>query len=380
MRVAVVGVGGVGAMASWRLAKSGHSVIALEQYHLDHDRGSSYGDSRIVRRVYPDSLYTGLMADAYSLWDELQARFPETELFRRTGGIFFGKADRAEVIGAQEALARAAVPYEVISPENARRRFPAFAFRDEETVVCEPSMGYARASHCVRAAVRLARQYGADIREETPVSRILRAGEGIEVVTAAGERIHAERLLVTAGPWIGQLAARLGLKLPLTVTRQPYIHLEPRQNAADFEVGRFPVWIDAEANAYGFPRLGELSGVKIGIHDHGATTTPETVDRQVNEEDREAIRRYAAARFPDLETTSTTDLYAKVCLYTNTPDTDFLVDRVPGLEGAFLVAGLSGHGFKFTPLLGQIAADLAAGTRPPYDLRRFALARFDADR
>src|SRR5205814_7538711 len=93
MRVLIIGVGGVGAMAAWRLAKAGHEVVALEQFRLDHDRGSSFGDSRIVRRVYPDALYTALMADAYSLWEELQACFPDQTLFVRPGGIFCGPID-----------------------------------------------------------------------------------------------------------------------------------------------------------------------------------------------------------------------------------------------------------------------------------------------
>jgi sarcosine oxidase len=376
MRILIVGVGGVGAMAAWHLARAGHKVVALEQFRLDHDRGSSYGDSRIVRRVYPDTLYTALMADAYALWDALQAQTPEEELFRQVGGVFVGPVTHPEVRLAQEALEQAGVDYEVLDPDACRLRFPAFALRAEERAVYEPSMGYARASVCVRAAARLARQRGAELREETPVAAIERDGEGIRVVTAGGESLRADRLLMTAGAWTGPLLARSGVNVPLQVTRQPYIHLRPAQHAADFEAGRFPVWIDMGSPvAYGFPRLGDVPGVKIGIHDRGVVTTPETVDRELREEDRAAARRYAAARFPWL---SSEIVYEKVCLYTNTPDEDFLIDAIPGLPNAFVISACSGHGFKFTPLLGQIGAALAAGDSLSYDLSRFRLSRFAA--
>src|SRR5262249_30059503 len=132
MRVLIVGVGGVGAMAAWRLAKAGQEVVALEQFRLDHDQGSSYGDSRIVRRVYADSLYTELMGDAYPLWDELQSQFPEEELFTRAGGIFCGPASHPKVQSAAQALAASGVPYEVLDPTESNRRFPAFALKADE--------------------------------------------------------------------------------------------------------------------------------------------------------------------------------------------------------------------------------------------------------
>jgi sarcosine oxidase len=376
MRVLIIGVGGVGAMAAWRLTQAGHEVIALEQFQLDHDRGSSYGDSRIVRRVYADPLYTALMADAYPLWDELQAQFPSEELFRPVGGIFFGPESHHHVQQAQNALALAGIAFEVLTSDECRRRFPAFALRDDEVAVYEPSMGYARASRCVRAAVQLAQQHGADIRYEMPVVSISHTSNSVQVATASGEQVEADKLLLCAGAWTGPLSAMLGLKLPLQVSRQPYIHLKPLHRAADFEVGKFPVWIDAAANAYGFPRLGDVPGVKIASHNQGIITTPDTVHREVTEEDRETIYRYASERFPDLFETRVTPCYEKVCLYTNTPSEDFILDAVPDLPHTFVVGGLSGHGFKFTPLLGQILADLATGTPISYDLSRFRIARF----
>lgn len=372
MRVAVIGVGGVGAMAAWQLARAGHSVVGFERNAIDHDLGSSYGDSRIVRRVYPDALYTALMADGYALWDDLQARFPDEELFRRAGGVYCGLAGSEPVRAAAAALQAAGVAYEVLDAAGTRRRFPAFAMDDAEAVVYEPSMGWARASRCVCAAVRLAREAGAELRERARVAAIEPRRNGVAIQMESGERSEADAAVVAAGPWSGPLLARLGLQLPLEVTRQPYIHLAPARNAEAFEAGRFPVWIDAEANAYGFPRLGDVPGVKIGIHHRGATVTPESADRELRTEDCHATFEYAARRFPWLSHEVT---YRKVCLYTNTPNEDFVVDRVPGAPSIVAVAGLSGHGFKFTPLLGRIAGRLAAGESVPYDLSRFRIGR-----
>lgn len=401
MRVLTVGVGAVGAMATWRLAQSGQEVLAFEQFTLDHDRGSSYGESRIVRRVYPDPLYTKLMADAYGLWDELQGHFPQQELFRRAGGLFFGRADNPLIAQAKEALKENKVASEVLDAVECSRRFPAVALRPEEVALFEPSMAYARASRCVLAAAQLAKQNGATIFENSAIINIAADSSGVRVTTQEGKTFEGDRLLLTAGPWTGPYLAKLGINVPLIVTRQTYIHLEPRGNLNSkdvgkmdanyfdshpndlnqkvgsdsdiFQPGRFPIWIDADTNFYGFPQLGDVPGVKIALHVKGVATTPELVDRHVTEADVDAIRHYARQRFPLL---SETVVYSKVCLYTNTPDEDFIIDELPDFPNTYLIGGLSGHGFKFAPLLGQILTDLAQGKPLSYDLTRFRLTRF----
>jgi len=374
MRVVIIGVGGVGSIAAWRLADTGQEVIALEQFRIDHDKGSSYGDSRIVRRVYPDPFYTSLMADAYVLWDGLMTQANDQGLFVRVGGVFCGASDHQQVQAAAKALAASDVPYEVLDAAETTRRFPAFRLEGHEVAVYEQSMGYARASRCVRAAAQLARLHGARIREDCQVAGIdAIAGSGVRVSLKSGERLTADRLLIAAGAWTKPLLKSLGVNIPLTVTRQPYVHLRPACNAADFEIKRFPVWIDAGANAYGFPRLGDLPGVKLGLHNLGYEVSPETALRDVQESDREAARSLAARRFPDL---SSEVVYEKVCLYTNTPDEDFIVDEIPGLPNALVLSACSGHGFKFMPLMGEIAARWALDRPIHYDLTRFRLARF----
>ncbi|MCW3100494.1 MAG: Sarcosine oxidase [Chthonomonadaceae bacterium] len=381
MRVVIVGVGGVGAMAAWRLAQDGHEVIALERFRIDHDLGSSYGDSRIVRRVYPDPLYTALMADSYALWSELDAlRIAygiETPLVNWCGGIFFGPQSDPQIAAAQSALDASQVPYQRLSAPDCAERFPAFRFDAEEVALFEPSMGFARASHCVRTAVEIARKLGAQIHEETVVAGIEAEGSGVVVTTESGEKFRADRLLIAAGAWTQPLLASLGVSLPLVVTRQVVVHLEPNRQPEDFAIGRLPVWIDAGANVYGFPHIvGGQPGVRVSQHDHGEATAPDRVDRSIAAADLDAVRRYAHRRFEGL---SERVAYAKVCLYTNTPDSDFVIDTVPGLPVATFISACSGHGFKFTPLLGKIASALVTDQTPPYDLSRFRLDRFHAE-
>ena len=368
-------------MAAWRLAQEGHEVIALERFRVDHDLGSSYGDSRIVRRVYPDPFYTALMADSYALWrelEELNARQGgATPLLNLCGGIFFGPKAHPHITAAQAALDASRVPYQVWTSADRAAHFPALRLRAEEIALHEPGMGFACASRCVRAAVAIARSFGAQIHEETVVKEIAAQGSGIVATTEAGERFHADRLLIAAGAWTRPLLASLGVVLPLVVTRQVYVHLAPDSRPENFEIGRLPVWIDAEANTYGFPRIAaQASGVKLSLHDLGAATTPDAVDRRVTDSDVEKAVHVARERFEGL---SDRVVAAKVCLYTNTPDSDFIIDTPPGLPAVTFISACSGHGFKFTPLLGRIACALVTDQPLPYDLTRFRLDRFDAE-
>ena len=373
MRVIVAGLGGVGSMAAWRLAAAGHDVVGLERFRVDHDRGSSYGDSRIVRSVYPMPLYTRLMRHAYEMWARLMADSGDDGLMVPCGGLFLGPRDHADVAAAAAALREIGVTHEPLEAAECMRRFPAFAMHSGEIALFEPGMGYARASRAVCAAIALAAGLGARIREECVLTQLETGGAAVAVRLASGDRLEADRLILAPGPWAAPLLATAGVHLPITVTRQPYVHLEPARDEHAFLPGLFPVWIDAAANVYGFPRLGDVPGVKIATHDFGRPCAPETVDRTLSEGDRETARSYAARRFPAL---SRKVVYEKVCLYSVTRDNDFIIDALPCDRRITLISACSGHGFKFTPLLGQIAADLAVEQNPKWDLAPFRLARF----
>jgi sarcosine oxidase len=369
-RIAVLGAGGVGSAAARFLAREGHEVTVVEQFEPDHDRGSSYGTSRIIRKTYTDGFYTALMGQAYPLWDDLEREAGEP-LFERTGGLFFGPAEHPELAAIRRALKENGVPYEELDPAACARRFPRLRLLAGESGVLEREAGFLRASACVRANLRLAAGRGARIRARTPVEGLEARPSGVRLALAGGESLEVDRVIVAAGPWTGRLLQRF-VPLPFTVTRQTYCHFEPEAPVAGFGAERFPVWIDFATNFYGFPHDGRTSGVKVAWHETGTPTDPDRVDRELHEADREPLRRYCAQHLPGL---SPRVAFEKVCLYTMTPDKDFIVDHLPGEPRVTVVGGLSGHGFKFTVLLGRIAAWMAADQPVPWELSRFSLAR-----
>ncbi|MCZ7643845.1 MAG: N-methyl-L-tryptophan oxidase [Planctomycetota bacterium] len=370
MKVAIVGGGGVGSAAARHLAKEGHEVTVFERFTADHDQGSSFGESRVTRKTYPDALLTELMTAAYPLWDELQDEAGEN-LFVRAGGLYFGRRDHPHLQMICDALARYGVPFERFEAKEANARFPGFRLKDGEIGVCQADTGFLRASACVRANLRLAQKHGAELRENTQVLDFVPDGDGFRVLTDAGDT-PADRVVLTAGPWLGRFLTHL----PLKVTRQQYVYLKPARYPERFQAGTFPVWIEAQdpkgLEMYGFPMDGRVDGVKLAQHAIGPVTDPDAVDRNLDPRIATALRAYAAERMPDLSGEIT---YSKTCLYTVTPDRVFLIDEAPGKPGAVYVGGLCGEGFKFTVLFGKIAADLVLGRKPRWELSRFRASR-----
>lgn len=366
-----MGLGGTGGAALRFLAQARHRAVGYEQFRVGHARGSSHGESRIIRYAYPNPLYTNLMAHAYPLWEDLE-RQAGAELFVRCGGLFIDRADSETIAQVAGALAGAGLPHEILNASETQTRFPAFRLDTDEAGLWQPESGFLRASECVAANVRLAAEAGADIREEVRVRSVeANPGGGVAVVTDAGREIH-DRVLITAGPWMGEMLR--GLNLPLTVTRQQVVYVGIGGHAERFAPANMPVWIDSGSaeSYYGFPSDGRVPGVKIAMHRFGEPFDPNRDDRPVSDAERDALISYARQRFPDLSSESPLSL---ACLYTVAPNEDFLIDAVPGIPGAHFVSGCSGHGFKFTVLLGRIAADLALGDAHRWDLAPFRLTR-----
>jgi sarcosine oxidase len=372
MKVAVVGIGGTGSAALRFLAREGHDATGFEQFEVGHTRGSSHGESRIIRYTYPDALYTRLMRDAYPLWDELE-REAEEELFGRCGGVYFGSSDYPKVQATENALRESGLDYELCAADETNARLPGLHLRPNEIALFQKSSGFLRAGSCVRANARLAKSHGATINQNTRVLSLASCADGVLIACEQDGQKREEffqRVLVTAGAWMSELFS--ALHLPLCVTRQQFVYVRAK-SPASYAPENFPVWIDAAGGYYGFPADGREEGIKFARHDSGEEFDPNRSERPISESELRAATEYSAKRLPNL---TGEVLHAQACLYTSTPDEDFIIDRAPNLENVFLISGCSGHGFKFTVLLGRIGANLAIHGDDPRDLSRFALTRF----
>ena len=373
MRVIIAGLGAVGTMAAWHLTRKGVDVIGLEQYAAGHKNGSSHGESRIVRSVYPDPLYTSLMVHAFRYWDEfleadhnacdISAR-PAGALLNRCGGIYLGTEGSSQLIDAAEALSAAGAPFMRFSNTELRQHFPAFNVAESEAAIYDPGMGYARPAHVVDLASRLSVKAGADLRYNSPIRAWNETHAGVEVTLENGETLGADHLLLTGGAWIPTMLADAGIELPLTVTRQVFAHFQPSSSnrMESYAPGKFPVWIDANSNMYGFPMICPETGIKIACHNPGEVTDPDHTDRQVAGKDIEPMLQCIQGRFPGI---LTEPCEFGVCLYTSTPTEDFIMDTVPGSASVHLFSACSGHGFKFAPLTGALAASMVLGNADP---------------
>ncbi|MFN2317240.1 MAG: N-methyl-L-tryptophan oxidase [Gemmatimonadales bacterium] len=369
--IAIAGLGAMGSAAAWQLASRGQRVIGFDRFRPPHSLGSSTGRSRIIREAYWESpAYVPIVRRAYELWSVLEQR-SGSPLLQRTGGLVIGPEDGALVAGAIASARAHAVPYEVLTAADVRRRFPALQPDDALVGVLEPRAGVLAPEAAIAAMLAAASGEGAELHYDEPVLSWEPAGDGVLVQTARGE-YSARRLVLATGAW---MATELpGIRLPLLVQRQVMFWMRPSGDPAIFLPSTMPVWLWETREGplwYGFPDLGD--GPKVAQHQGGAVTTAEKLDRVVSESDSEPCLAFLESALPALSG-GITD--AQVCMYTNTPDEHFILDRHPDCPAVLLASPCSGHGFKFAPAIGEILADLAMDRPPAFDLAPFTLSRF----
>jgi sarcosine oxidase len=371
--VIVLGLGGMGSAAAFELARRGRRVLGLEQYALGHDRGSSHGQTRVIRKAYfEDPAYVPLLCRAYERWYELEQR-QGLHLFTECGCLSLGRLDSELIPGVRRAAAEHRLPVEELTHADLRRRFPALQPSEDWVGILEKDAGFLHVEECVRAHLEAARALGAELRAEERVVSWRATAAGVEVQTTRAT-CTAGRLIITAGAWAGRVLAELGL--PLTVVRKVLLWIGTGDDRL-FRRDVFPIYV-AETETgfyYGFPVI-DPDGHKVARHDGGELVAdPAAVDRTVTPEDETDCRSFLRAHLPAVDGPLRR---SKVCLYTRTPDSHFIIDTHPRHTSVVLAAGFSGHGFKFASVVGEVLADLAehGSTRLPIDL--FRLARFAA--
>jgi sarcosine oxidase len=369
--VIVLGLGAAGSSALYHLSKTGKKVCGIDQFSPPHSLGSSHGQSRITRQAYHENpLYVPFIMRAYELWDELAIASGRT-LFQRTGGIMLGASDSAVIRGAELSARTHQIPYEYLDRREINRRFPVFKTVGDTVGILEKNAGVLFPEECIQANLEVAVQNAATIKLEEKIISINYKSQSIEVRTSKGQ-YETEKLIVAAGAWTPELM--IDLQLPLTVERQVLFWFWPK--SPGFKHVRYdslPVYIweyEAGKTFYGFPDLGE--GLKIAHHHAGEITSPDTLSRIVEEQEVTAMEN-VVKQYLDIKPVFN---YATTCMYTNTPDNNFIIDYHPGNKNVIIASPCSGHGFKFASVNGKILSDMAVGKKPELDISMFRISRF----
>ncbi len=358
--VIVIGLGAMGSAALWQLSRRGARVLGIEQGSIGHALGSSHGGSRIFRMAYfehPD--YVPLLRRAARGWSEIE-RASQTRLMNQCGLLYGGMTGSKVIAGVKDSARMYGIALDVVNRRDLGERFPVFAHSCEpmSEYLFEPGAGFVRPERSIRSFVRVAQRSGAHVRERTRVDHWEESGERVEV-HAGGVVETTKQLVICAGPWMAHCAPQFAA--PVVNTRQVigWVSSHDPVSAASYQMPAFFMEREAGEPLYGIPTAHDQDppyGVKIGIHGDGSVCDPDSIDRRVHAhetQELEAIMQRVAPGAAGPVTASA------VCMYTNTPDGDFVIDRVPQSHRVTVAGGFCGHGFKFAPVIGELLAEIA---------------------
>lgn len=367
----------------------GSRVLGLDQAHPPHTLGSSHGETRITRLAIGEGhCYTPFALRSHELWRAIEGE-TGCNLMRATGGLVIGDESRAGRFHNKpgflrqtfEAAARYGIRHERLSACEIRARYPQFNVSDSESAYFEYEAGYLRPEECVRAQLELALSRGATVRCGERVSDVRQAsGGGVVVRTELGE-YHGDQLVVAAGAWVTRLIPEL--RSECRVTRQVLYWFSIERSYASFSPDRCPIFlwsfgVDEEQGLYGFPAIdGPSGGVKLASSAFGEVVDPDTVDRVVSEEEQKIMyEQLVRERLPLVEPRC---LRATTCLYTVTPDSDFIIERLSSMPEVLAVSPCSGHGFKHSAAIGECVAELVVRGSTRFDISYFSRTRRGGD-
>ena len=370
-RNVILGAGAMGAATAYHLARRGEDVCLVEQYELGHNRGSSHGSARIIRHSYADPVYARLMLDAYKAWRALEADAGQV-VYLRTGGVSISPAGGDYVAQVAASLEAIGVPHRRMSGEVWNQISPTFGLKPDDDVVFEPDAGLLRAATAIALQVELAQKIGGErtqVIERSPVRKLDLEGEHPTLIFD-DHILIADRLIVTAGAWTGQLIPTLAALLQ--PTRQQVLYFRP-VDPDRFAVGRFPVFIFKGAGEldayYGMPEALGM-GVKVARHG-GSVTDPDILNQTIEADYLEEIQRFLQRTIPGLAGVRIER--TEVCLYTMSEGERFLLGPLPGHPRVVVASPCSGHGFKFSCLIGRVLADLAIDRRTEIDTKSWLI-------
>ena len=370
--VIIVGAGSMGMAAGYYLAKQGVKTLLIDSFDPPHAMGSHHGDTRIIRHAYGEGRgYVPLALRAQALWDELQHETKET-IFKQTGVLGFGPEGSAFIDEAIAGADQYSLPLEILNADDIHKRWPGITVPENFKACYEPTSGVLFSENCVRTFRQLALAHGASLLVDTPVQDMDILKDTVRVHTHNGT-YTAEKLIISTGAWNRKMLAKANLDVPLLPTRQTVGWFECEEPL--YKYGEFPAFFAETGTArfYGFPSFDEC-GLKLGHHDYGQTIDPDLLNREfgVYAKDEEVIRRFLEAYMPQAAGKLK---QGRVCLYTKTPDDHFIVDLHPDHSHVAIAAGFSGHGFKFSSVIGEVLSELTINGKTEHDISRFSISR-----
>ncbi|MGI8699973.1 MAG: N-methyl-L-tryptophan oxidase [Nocardioidaceae bacterium] len=364
----VVGLGALGSATAYQLARRGHRVLGLEQFELGHARGASHDTSRILRHSYHTPGYVTMTLAAYDDWRALEADSGE-QLVTQVGGLdLFPPAAAIPVDDYTTSMSACGVPYDVLDEADVAARWPQFSLPTGTVALYQDRASIVPAGRGTAVLQAEARRFGAELRDSTAVGAIEPSGGGV-LVRAGDATYSALRVIVCADAWTNRVLEGVGVALPLTVTLEQVTYFRPA-DARAFQPGRLPLWIWMDdPSYYGFPSYGEPT-VKAARDCSGIETTGDDRRFDPDPAQLQELRSFMAATLPGAGPA----VRSTTCLYTLTPDRDFVLGPVPGCESVLVGLG-AGHAFKFAPTVGRLLVELATTNTCSQDVSPFALDR-----
>ncbi|REK76837.1 N-methyl-L-tryptophan oxidase [Paenibacillus paeoniae] len=370
--VIIVGAGSMGMAAGYFLSKSGKKTLLLDSFNPPHTKGSHHGETRIIRHAYAEGEeYVPFVLRAQQLWNELEQATGK-QLFLKTGVLSIGQSDSESIHNIISSAKRYSLSLDVLDANEVQKRWPGITIPSDFMGCFEPASGVLKCEACIEAYQELAESNGATILTNSRVKKISIQDERVTIQTD-GQTYYANSLVVAAGAWSGDLLSMLDLDIPLTPVRKTFAWFEADEES--YNQHKFPAFdfMTPQGVYYGFPSM-DGSGIKVGRHDGGLPIHPDESIPGFGElaGDAEELTQFLNHYIPDVEHLK----YGKTCMYTLTPDEDFVIDLHPKYSNVAIAAGFSGHGFKFSSAVGQALSNLIVSGKNDVDISAFSISRF----
>ncbi|KKK38200.1 methyltryptophan oxidase [Mesobacillus campisalis] len=372
--VIVVGAGSMGMAAGYYLSKQGVKTLLVDSFNPPHTNGSHHGDTRIIRHAYGEGReYVPFALRAQELWYELEKR-THHKIFTKTGVLVFGpKNESAFVSETMEAAKLHSLTADLLEGDQINKRWPGVTVPEHYEAIFEPNSGVLFSENCIRAYRELAEANGAKVLPYTPVEDFEISQDLVKIQTPNGT-FTANKLIVSMGAWNSKLLSKLDIEIPLQPYRQVVGFFESDESKYSNDSG-YPAFMVEVSNGiyYGFPSFGGC-GLKIGYHSYGQQIDPDTIDREfgVYPEDENNLRLFLEKYMPGANGELKR---GAVCMYTKTPDEHFVIDLHPKYSNVAIAAGFSGHGFKFSSVVGETLTQLVTTGQTEHDISIFSINR-----